>query len=140
MTGRKTSAAKWAAVLITISSWIAVSNHCALAAIAASASSPAADEQCPMHSPHKPAKQNDAGVMLCCKTLRALAASPAKTFVRGIVDLKNVDLVFAKFLIFAPPKLSFSCETLDTGPPGTSSFAESVLQRSILAHAPPSLA
>jgi hypothetical protein len=28
----------------------------------------------------------------------------------------------------------------DTGPPGAHSFAESVLQRSILAHAPPSLA
>ena len=29
---------------------------------------------------------------------------------------------------------------LDTGPPFAGSFAESVLQRSILAHAPPSLA
>jgi hypothetical protein len=28
---------------------------------------------------------------------------------------------------------------LDTGPPGLRSFAESVLQRSVLAHAPPSL-
>jgi hypothetical protein len=35
--------------------------------------------------------------------------------------------------------VSFACATLDTGPPGSISFAELILQRSILAHAPPVL-
>ncbi|MEY2480448.1 MAG: hypothetical protein QOI04_1375 [Verrucomicrobiota bacterium] len=139
MTRAKISSAKWTTVLITILSWIAISNHCALAAIAApSSSSAAADEQCPMHSPHTPAKQNDGGEMPCCKILRVVAPSPAKTFAQKIVNLDYVDLVFTPLVVLASPKFFFTAVALDTGPPGTTSFVE--LIGSVRAHAPPPLA
>jgi hypothetical protein len=54
-----------------------------------------------------------------------------------MADLVDIDLALAKLFVFAPPKIPFRGATLDTGPPGATSFAELVLQRSILAHAPP---
>jgi hypothetical protein len=40
-------------------------------------------------------------------------------------------------LMLVPPRVVFQPVSLDTGPPRSLSFAESVLQRSVLAHAPP---
>jgi len=74
----------------------------------------------------------------CCKILRAVSTTPAKILAPAIVDLIHVDLPLVKFAPFAPPKISFTPLTLDTGPPGRTSFVE--LIGSIRAHAPPSLA
>jgi hypothetical protein len=122
-------------VAITIFSWIAISNHCALRAIAAKIDT--TQSGCPFHSnPAKPQPQ-PAGTE-CCKILRAVSTTPAKILAPSIVDLIHVDLAFAKLAVFAPPKISFLPATLDTGPPGTTSFVE--LIGSMRAHAPPSLA
>jgi hypothetical protein len=120
------------AVAIAICSWIAISNHCALAL--AVSQEKIAQSECPYHShPAKPAKRKDPNDQPCCKILRALVPSPAKNPARAIVDLS-----FAKLIVFAPPKISFISFALDTGPPGTTSFVE--LIGSMRAHAPPSLA
>jgi len=125
------------AVAIAICSWLAISNHCALAL--AVSEEKIAQSDCPYHShPAKPAKQKDSTDQPCCKILRALAPSPAKNLARAIVDLAGVDLPFAKLVVFPPPKISFASATLDTGPPGTTSFAE--LIGSMRAHAPPTFA
>jgi hypothetical protein len=122
---------------MTICSWIAISNHCAFAAIATRAAAP--QNECPFHShPHKPAKQKDSDAQPCCKILRAVPTSPLNNLTRAIVDLVHVDLAFAKLVVFAPPKIFPGRETLDTGPPGTTSFVE--LIGSLRAHAPPLLA
>jgi hypothetical protein len=127
------------AVAIPICSWIAISNHCALA-IAVSQEE-IAQSDCPYHShPAKPSKQKDPIDQPCCKILRALAPSPVKNPAPAIVDLTDVDIPFAKLVVFARPKISFSSIALDTGPPGAFSFAELILQRSLQAHAPPILA
>jgi hypothetical protein len=118
-------------------SWLAISNHCAFAAIAAKPNQ--ADNECPFHS--KPAKPQPAPTgTQCCKILRAITTAPAKTVARAVVDLPHVDVTFARLIVVAPAKISFVVSAFDTGPPGTTSFAELVLQRSILAHAPPFLA
>ena len=119
-------------VLITSLSWLVVSNHCALGAVV---SEPKAmtTQPCPMHS--QPSKQKDATDLPCCKTLRAVAVHPAKSFAAAIFFLAHVE--FAAASIIPSPQIQRGTLALDTGPPGARTFAESVLQRSILAHAPP---
>jgi hypothetical protein len=119
-------------VVITISSWLAISNHCAIRALATKAQTAAST--CPFHS--KPAKQQPEPTgTQCCKILRALAATTAKNPAPAIID---VDLSFPEFVTVAPPKISFAPLALDTGPPGKTLFAE--LNSSVRAHAPPFVA
>ena len=122
-------------VFITISAWLAISNHCALGAIAPEAKKSPADE-CPFHAKKPaPAKQKESSGLPCCKILRAI---PAKNFARPIVDLPHVDLVFAKLIVPAPPRISFHTPTLDTGPPGKTSVTELIVSSPW--RAPPSFA
>ena len=124
--------AHWVIVTITICSWIAISNHCAFRAIATRPD--AIESGCPFHS--KPAKPQPrpAGTE-CCKILRAVSTTPAKILAPAIVDLVHVDLALDTLPVFHPKKISFLPATLDTGPPGTTSFVE--LLGSMRAHAPP---
>jgi len=46
----------------------------------------------------------------------------------------------APLILRNQPKVTLPSGEFDTGPPFAKTFAESILQRSILAHAPPSLA
>jgi hypothetical protein len=125
-------------VIAAFSAWLAISNHCAIGATAAEVK-PAADE-CPFHAQeHAPKpKPKSSSESPCCKILRAVAPAPAKRVAAAIVDLAHVDFSFAKLIVVAPPKISFLSATLDTGPPGRTSFVE--LNRSMRAHAPPALA
>jgi hypothetical protein len=119
-------------VAITICAWIAISNHCVLAAIVEK--SQPTHSGCPFHS--KPAKPEPKSTQ-CCKILRAVSNGPAKNLAPTIVDLLPFDLSFAELVAFAPTKISYTHATLDTGPPGKTSFVE--LIGSVRAHAPPSL-
>lgn len=122
-------------VLITISAWLAISNHCALGAVVPEAKKAPADE-CPFHARKPaPAKQKESSGLPCCKILRAV---PAKNVARPMVHLSHVDLVFAKLIVPAPLRISFHTPTLDTGPPGQTTVTE--LIESMRAHAPPSFA
>jgi hypothetical protein len=88
-----------------------------------------------MHS--TPTKEKPAANPPCCKDLRAIAAQVVKNIGPRAGQLVVVpDYVSPVFL--APPRLAIEIAGLDTGPPDTFTFAESVLQQSILAHAPPS--
>jgi len=119
-------------VLVTMSAWFAISNHCTLGAVVPEAK-PSADE-CPFHAKKSaPTRHKESSSLPCCKILRATVASPAKNLAKAVVDLPP--LVFAKLIVLAPPKISFHSPTLDTGPPGKTSFAE--LIGSMRAHAPP---
>jgi len=114
---------------ITICSWIALSNHCALNAAVAKATQTTGG--CPFHS--KPKPQQKPATAECCKILRATATTPLKTLAPAAIDL--VPLEFREFVTFFPPKIAIEPATLDTGPPGKTSFTE--LNRSLRAHAPP---
>src|SRR6266404_4285236 len=124
-------------VMVAICSWIAISNHCAFAALATKPAS--AQNECPFHS--KPAKQKEQSPQVqCCKILRAVVLAKTKDWARN--DAKFCD---ANFPVQAGAFVVYSSRTvapllLDTGPPGAFSFAELILQQSLLAHAPPILA
>jgi hypothetical protein len=126
-----------AGVAIAICSWIAVSNHCAFAAVATEIDK--AQTECPFHS--KPAKQKERSSQVqCCKILRAVVFAKTKDWARN--DAKFCD---ANFPVLAGAFVVCSSRAvapllLDTGPPGAFSFAELILQQSLLAHAPPFVA
>ena len=121
-------------VALTLCSWIAISNHCAFAAVATK--SEPSPSKCPFHS--KPAKQkeNSANVR-CCKVLRALVAKFAKSWARDDAKCSDVDLSATLLAVLTDPFNSAPL-LLDTGPPGKTSFVE--LIASMRAHAPPHLA
>jgi hypothetical protein len=126
-----------AGVAIAICSWIAISNHCAFAAVATEMDK--AQTECPFHS--KPAKQKEqSSHVQCCKVLRAVVLAKAKGWARDDAKFSDVDLRFEQFVFIAPLRNAQVSLSLDTGPPDAYSFAELILQRSLLAHAPPHLA
>src|ERR1700731_23473 len=106
--------ARFTSVVIAICSWIAISNHCAVAAITTKTESIA--NECPFHS--KPAKQKEnSSNIQCCKVLRAVLGKTSKSWNRDDANFSHVDLSVALAIILteshnAPPLL------LDTGPPG----------------------
>jgi len=117
---------------ITIVSWIAISNHCAIRALTTKVD--ATQSGCPFHS--KPAKpQQQPAATECCKILRAVSTTPAKILAPAIVDVVPVDFAFDPIAVLPSPKITFLPATLDTGPPGRTSFVE--LIGSMRAHAPP---
>jgi len=126
MTGR------WTTVLVTIGAWLVLSNHCALG-LGESAKADSESGGCPMHS--APAKGNPAKNIPCCKDLRAVPSHAAKNLAAVASQLVGVqDHVAA---VLRSLRVAAQLLALNTGPPRSLSFAESILQRSILAHAPP---
>jgi hypothetical protein len=126
-------------IMLMFVSWFALSNHCVLGA--SSASSAPVAKGCPMHmksSGQTPTKQKGASDMPCCKTLRAIIVTKISA------AANTLDFVLKPFSTAATPAVisqpSRCLLALDTGPPDALSFSEIVLQRSILAHAPPFLA
>jgi hypothetical protein len=122
---------------IAICSWFSISNHCAFAAMATKSDSTQA--ACPFHS--KPEKQKEQSSQVqCCKILRAVVPTIAKGWTRSDSDFSDIDFPFVDCRLFAHLCDAPAPLLLDTGPPGAHSFAELILQRSLLAHAPPLLA
>jgi hypothetical protein len=111
-----------------------LSNHCALAAVALPVETGVEASGCPMHS--APKKKKPAAKVPCCKDLRAVAAKAAASAMAATIRFVAAHNYAAEIFV-SPPRVAIGVDGLDTGPPGALSFAESVLQQSILAHAPP---
>lgn len=128
-------------VLLTIVAWLSISNHCAVGAmVAAKTQSPMAQMHCHGSQP-SPSKKSGDEEMPCCKVLRATLAGQGKIVQVASKDFLPIQSWIVAEIIFAnEAALHRATQELDTGPPFAGSFAESVLQRSILAHAPPFLA
>ena len=125
---------RWSTVLLTITAWILLSNHCVLALSGTGVSSRSETGGCPMHS--SPAKEKPLANIPCCKDLRAVTAHATKSVAAVARQLVGgQDYVAAFFVV--PRRVALLPVPLDTGPPHSLSFAESILQRSILVHAPP---
>lgn len=132
--------ARVAIVLVTIMAWFVATDHCALAGVLlrpAFAAAPA-QESCPGHS-SQPEKKQSQGELPCCKTLAATTA-PAKISAGYHANQFVLQPYLAADFRLVMGRLAAPPVELDTGPPDLRSFAESVLQRSLLAHAPPVLA
>jgi hypothetical protein len=136
---RKSAAFRLLVIVISLAAWFVASNHCALATPFEVAKL-TVSSQCPMHA-HKQQmpqrnKGNGCGDLPCCKNLQAPLAATAKTIAKpmwlGVLRPFFPEVVGAFGI--QPRTISL---VLETGPPGALSFSETVLQRSILAHAPP---
>ena len=122
-----------AIVVVAICSWFAISNHCVFAALA---TNDTASRECPFHS--KPKEKPSTGAQ-CCKILRAVASVTTKSWTRDDAKFSEADHYYdERALITAYLQTTLAPLFLDTGPPDAHSFAELILQRSLLAHAPPS--
>lgn len=128
-------------MLLTAVAWLAVSNHCALAATIFSPQPNAVPICDSCHdegrsaSKSKPDSPNSRDVT-CCKVLKATASdlkhnSVPQQLPTGSLDyaiVSNFDISFSGVLLKT---------VMPTGPPEARSFTEVVLNRSLFAHAPP---
>jgi hypothetical protein len=126
--------ARGVTVAVAIFSWVAISNHCAFSALVAQTH--ATQSACPFHSQPAKTPPQPAGIQ-CCKILRAVVPTITKGWARNDAGVSDADLYFEKLAFIANSQNATSPLLLDTGPPGSRSFAELILQRSVLAHAPP---
>ena len=125
--------------LVAVAAWFHASNHCAIGAMLPEPA-PTSSDHASCHTQTAPAESEEKGDcadLSCCGSLSAPAVSIAKSILGD-------DVIFPVEMDF-PAGVGFVFESghdapiaeLDTGPPQRDSFAESVLQRSLLAHAPP---
>lgn len=127
--------------LVTAIAWFLAANHCAVAGLTAPQTAAATGHEHCGGSSDTPADKeqpNDCDGLKCCKSLSAPASFAKKLvgFDKAFYTLK--DYVVSE-IVFADEQHEASISELDTGPPPAHCFAELVLQRSLLAHAPPSL-
>lgn len=123
-------------VAVLMTAWLVASNHCAIGLMKPVPGTAAVHAVC--HScqpvPMKP-QPASGGDRECCKALQGMPADTAK------VDVKYDAALFTliDFVVTAVPSAVAPQTTraLDTGPPRSISFAELILQRSLLSHAPP---
>jgi hypothetical protein len=117
--------------------WMIATNHCAFGLMNPTRTAAAEHAHCcgrkpaPIH--HAPAN----GIRECCKAIHAIAAAEK---LQAKVDTSELQLPpFIRVAVLAPDvhhRLR-PCSVFDHGPPRAISFAEAVLQRSLLGHAPP---
>jgi hypothetical protein len=121
-------------VLLTVTAWFSISNHCVVGSlIALEAKTSMAAMHC--HGDRSAPSKNGDEQTPCCKVLKAV------TVAKGDVGTNPVDFALKEYPTGELAVEIWEAHThtlgLDTGPPKAVSFSESVLQRSILAHAPP---
>jgi hypothetical protein len=121
---------------VTIAAWFSISNHCALSAFepAHRAQAHAACHGNPGAPAKSPAKGEAAP---CCKLVRATLAKSDQPVTQNYFTGSLQAWLSAALVLNEQFHWRQSFE-LDTGPPFSESFAELVLQRSLLSHAPPS--
>ena len=127
--------------LVALASWLLASNHCALAGMMPLPQEAAVTSHC-HGSPEAPApadEERDCDGSKCCKSLSV----PSLAFAKTVVSYDTTLFTATDYPAFSVRALGSEHDSviaeIDTGPPRSDSFAESVLQRSILAHAPPAL-
>ena len=122
-------------VAVTLLSWLVITNHCALGLMQG-----AGAEHAHCHA----AKSDDGknapgdGMRECCRAIKAsLTAKSSVQFDASQFQLEVYAILPAMSAPTVKPALGIF---LDHGPPRAASFAEIVLQQSLLSHAPPALA
>ena len=123
-------------VSITASAWFLISNHCVFAELQHAAKTKASCHQ-PCCGEQSPVKNKPDNATECCKTLRTTLLGTGKEFAGYDGSLFALQLHFIGPVISTNDSGPIPILELNTGPPFANTFAESVLQRSILAHAPP---
>lgn len=136
----RSRAVRFPTVAIAILGWLAITNHCALAAMEGTAKMPMPACHGSVGDQKAPAKDHHEGDVECCKVLRATLLTLSKN-AAAFDHFQFVSLTYAIAFMPWPAETQLQSPLeLDTGPPFAGSFVETVLQRSILAHAPPFVA
>lgn len=123
-------------VLATVAAWLSISNHCVIGGLIETKSQSAMPKMhCHGNQP-SPSKKSNQEELPCCKVLKAIEAKTAT------VPPATFDFILKEYLVgVSLPIISEQHGLLiacDSGPPALAfSFSETVLQRSLLAHAPP---
>ena len=122
--------------LVAVVAWLIAANYCTLAAAEEMLVKPATHACC--SGENAPAKgANDSGLE-CCKIFPTVALPDTVSVHANVAFAHGLPINFA---VDAEAASVASLQSVaiewDTGPPRSDSFAESVLQRSLLAHAPP---
>jgi hypothetical protein len=113
--------------------WLILTNHCALGLMRPVAKAKV-EHSCCHRGSHEPAKEAPEGPRQCCKDIKAaLTMADAKS------HLAAAEYDFPLILAFTVERFETGViASREHGPPTTAlSFAELVLQRSLLSHAPP---
>ncbi len=140
---RTNSALRAATVTVAFFAWLVLSNHCALAEmltaktarIAAEESGGCHHNSAPQQHDEKPCPTMPQG---CCKSLTVVVPDGTKV---PTVSLESFTLPVEWMLVFTVALPEPLDATPVTGPPPDSpTFAELVLNRSLLSHAPPQFA
>jgi hypothetical protein len=122
-------------VAIMLLSWLVITNHCALGLMTRGG---------PAHAHCHAAKSDHGGnspgdrMQECCRAIKASLAGQME-FKAHVTQWELLTCVIIQWVpspMIKPGQAIF----LDHGPPRAVSFAEIVLQRSLLSHAPPTLA
>jgi hypothetical protein len=133
-------AARAVLALTMLFAWLHAANHCVVAALLPDPAAVTPDqlhEGCPGHpAPNEEQKDRGCDGSSCCKSVVAPLVSATAVCAYDTIGFVTRDYLSDSVFGLGEQHL-IEVEAVDTGPPGSSSFAESVLQRSILAHAPP---
>ena len=138
---RRAIALHWVTVTLVVLSWLALSNHCALglAMVANHGTEEVSTHDCcagTTPSQPEPIRKSAAP---CCKTLQIVPVAPTEAPPWNAIRLPGASIDLLSTLVEPPAFPASSYLFLDTGPPKVRTFAETVLQRSLLSHAPPFL-
>jgi hypothetical protein len=120
---------------VMLFSWMVLTNHCALAAILTSTAAKPMHAHCHAAMHHGTKEPPGQGIRECCQAVKV--SLPSKM----VLKLASTSFALRSYtilLVLASRPDEPGTELLqDHGPPPAASFAEIVLQRSLLSHAPP---
>lgn len=138
---RPSAILRFLVVFLVAAGWFVLSNHCVLGMELEMAHANAAHVCCENGSTTSATDQPvPNGTIVCCKAVQAVAQDAAKM---DNIKPNLAQLLFAVAWILELERQDESRAVLnirgDTLPPSAISFSELVLQRSLLAHAPPAL-
>jgi hypothetical protein len=136
---RQFKSAKLLASLITMSAWLIATNHCAVAmtteTTALQSHEMAEGDGSDHHHPGQQDHHGQTDDSDCCKDATKAAPQSGSSPKLKVAAIKLLTFLAVVQRLPVVPKADLSPHYLDSGPPA--SFAEIVLQRSVLAHAPP---
>jgi hypothetical protein len=121
-------------VVMMMLAWLALTNHCVLASIGARSAAKGLARCCQMGKhdvPKAPCQEAEQ----CCKAVKA--SLPAKAEVKFDASKIQVQIFAIVRVLTSETAQRLPGFVFDHGPPPAESFAESVLQRCLLSHAPP---
>jgi hypothetical protein len=127
--------------VVTVLAWFTGTNHCSLGLMERPQNAACLVSHCPEHAKKSgDAGHSPSGMLACCQGLQSTNFEVAKTKIAFSPVLVGIQL-FAVRHLFSPeaPKSILPKTEYDTGPPSVSTFAGTVLRRSLRENAPPLL-